>query len=417
MAIKEFAFSTQQHIQTTTGFIFKRVHVYELLAASFGYKSFAAFRSDGLLTNAGIGTASSRITAELIGRAVQLGYLQTMAPAIAQSLTEHANARQVSFISWQDLIAVTHSNARPEGVFHPDVRPESDEDEFDDGDADLDDDQQGDYSSKTSVEQQASKLRVSNVLMEELEHAAADNNAEAHFAIAALNRCKEPNSYLYEESLKGRVLNKTEKDWVEAYVQNKPRFMKYQHHLRQAAMHGVRHAATEYSAVFNDPRYFDLAERGTGAIDAQHMAKIADSRNDKESRRKWLRVAAEEGSIAAIESLAQDGDVWALRNQAKNGDVHAIRALAEMAMEKNLVEAWHWVYVAKMLGVDLTASTMRAYHDGGQQDGQEYDDDYGGALDADGDEGLKLKELKPVQKRVARNLARSFFNKILRATS
>lgn len=353
MAIKEFAFSTQQHIQTTTGFIFKRVHVYELLAASFGYKSFAAFRSDGLLTNAGIGTASSRITTELIGRAVQLGYLQTVAPAIAQSITEHANARQISFIRWQDLIAIIHSNARPEGVFHPDVPPDSDEDEFDDWDADLDDDQ-GDGSSKTSVEQQAGKLHVSNVLMEELEHAAAGNNAEAHFAIAALHRCKEPNSYLYEESLKGRVLNKAEKDWVDAYMQNQPRFMKYQHHLRQAAIGGVRHAATEYAAVFNDPSYFDLAERGTGAIDAQQMAKIADSRNDRESRRKWLRVAAEEGSATAIESLAQDGDVWALRNQAENGDVHAIRTLAEMTMETDLVEAWRWVYVAKMLGVDLT---------------------------------------------------------------
>lgn len=46
-----------------------------------------------------------------------------------------------------------------------------------------------------------------------------------------------------------------------------------------------------------------------------------------------------------------------------------------------------------------------------------YDDDYGGALYVGGDEGMELKELTPVQNRVARNLARRFFNKILRATS
>ncbi|MBC8648389.1 hypothetical protein GYM54_01375 [Pseudomonas sp. MTM4] len=33
---------------------------------------------------------------------------------------------------------------------------------------------------------------------------------------------------------------------------------------------------------------------------------------------------------------------------------------------------------------------MRAYHDGGQYAGLDYDDDYGGSLYVDGDEGLNI---------------------------
>ena len=43
MTIKELAYSAQQHLQASTGGSFKRAHVYELLAASFGFNSHAAF--------------------------------------------------------------------------------------------------------------------------------------------------------------------------------------------------------------------------------------------------------------------------------------------------------------------------------------------------------------------------------------
>lgn len=164
--------------------------------------------------------------------------------------------------------------------------------------------------------------------------------------------------------------------------------------------------------MFNDPEFYALAERGTGPIDAKQMVKVAASLNDDASRRKWLRVAGEEGSWAAIEALAQAGEVWAIRKLAESGDIDAIRELAEMAMETDLGEAWVWQHLAKMLGADLTESSMRAYHDGGPRDGQEYDDDFGGALYVAGDEGLRLTPLNPVQDREARKLARAIFNRI-----
>jgi hypothetical protein len=42
MTIKELAYSAQQHLQASTGSSLKRAHIYELLAASFGFKSYAA---------------------------------------------------------------------------------------------------------------------------------------------------------------------------------------------------------------------------------------------------------------------------------------------------------------------------------------------------------------------------------------
>ena len=50
MTIKELAYSAQQHLQASTGGSFKRAHVYELLAASFGFNSHAAFGVDTVLT-------------------------------------------------------------------------------------------------------------------------------------------------------------------------------------------------------------------------------------------------------------------------------------------------------------------------------------------------------------------------------
>lgn len=57
-------------------------------------------------------------------------------------------------------------------------------------------------------------------------------------------------------------------------------------------------------------------------------------------------------------------------------------------------------------GADLTKSTLQAYHDGGQQDGQFHDSDFGGALYVAGDEGLKLPSMSRAEHREAKALAK-----------
>lgn len=66
--------------------------------------------------------------------------------------------------------------------------------------------------------------------------------------------------------------------------------------------------------------------------------------------------------------LAYQGDSWALRRLAEFGDTEAIRGLAQDAVASDPVEAWMWHFLAKHFGVDLTGSTLNAYHDGGLYD-------------------------------------------------
>ncbi|MOA04018.1 hypothetical protein D3C78_1235500 [compost metagenome] len=95
---------------------------------------------------------------------------------------------------------------------------------------------------------------------------------------------------------------------------------------------------------------------------------------------------------------------------AEGGDIDAMRTLAEAAMEGNdLEQAWLWQHLALLLDEDLTRSTLRAYHDGGLYAGQLYDDDCGGPLYVDGDEGLDLPPLDQQADQRARELAARLF--------
>ena len=60
MTLRELAHSAQQPFQTAIGLPVKRSHVHELLAAAFGYSSWAAFRSESLPADAVVAFAVAR---------------------------------------------------------------------------------------------------------------------------------------------------------------------------------------------------------------------------------------------------------------------------------------------------------------------------------------------------------------------
>lgn len=393
MAIQSLAYSAQQYLQSRTSISFKRAHLYELLASLFGFKSYAAFCADAVLTDAGGKASQFGVTSQLRARITALGYPAATSGQIAEAFVEYVRGQGLSFVTIREVISI--------------LTPPPSDDERDDTDDEEWDDDLRDVEAHAA--QRAAALRQSVLLIASLEQAAGRGNPDAHFALAAVYRCAKPNGYLYEESLTGRILTKIEQEWADAYLQLKPRFSKYEYHLRQAATGGVRQAAVEFADVFNSEEFYVLAERGAGPIDARRMAKIARSR---EARDYWLRVAAEEGLPRALETLADRGDTWALRRMAEAGDVDAIRDLAHQAVETDMAQAWMWQYLAQMLGTDLTESTLRAYHEDGLRAGQQYDDDFGGALYVDGDEGLPLIPLDTVQARAAKKLAREIFRKI-----
>ncbi len=398
MTLKELAHSAQQHLQTLACVPVKRSHVHELLAAAFGYSSWAAFRSESLLADARVGEALLAGTSpQVIGRAVQLGYGQAASVLLADAVVAFAMARQVSCIRWMDVgeaLAVAP-------VLVDENRLDDEDEEWDDEDAAP--------RHATIAAPHPHRFLSSPLLVDSLEQMAAGAAGDVHQLLATMYRCKQPNSYLYEESLKGRTLTRIEQGWVDEYLVAEPRFRKYEAHLKAAALGGVRPAAVEYAAVFDSPEFFALAERMAGDVDADRMAQIAAT---PDSRVAWLRTAAEGGSESALLTLARDGEVWAQERLAEQGDIGALRDVADRAVEDgDLVKAWTWQHLALLNGVDLTVSTMRAYHDGGPQHGEFYDSDFGGAMFADGDEGLRLPPVETAEDQRARSLARDFYNR------
>ncbi|WP_439590724.1 hypothetical protein [Hydrogenophaga sp.] len=398
MSLRELAHLAQQTLQTHAGGPVKRSHVHELLAAAFGHRSWAAFRATAVLADAGVGEGPSDASPQVIGRAVQLGYHQQAAAGIARSFLVFIAEHQLSSVSWSTLGA---------GLALPVVAEGDDQDDENDDYEEFEEVRLAAPAQPTGAALE--QLKRSPMLKSSVEEAAESANPHAHFLLAALYRCRTPNPYLYEESLKGRVLNAAERGWVEDYLRLEPQHRKYEAHLKAAALGGVRAAALEYGTHFESRDFIALAERLNGDVDASMMARVATT---PEARASWLRLAAQQGVRSALEELAHQGDAWAQERFAEQGDIHWLRMAAEGAIEiGDALRAWTWQYLALEHGVDLTRSTMAAYHDGGQQDGQFYDSDFGGAMYVDGSEGLALPALSRADHRTAKAEAKLIFRK------
>lgn len=92
--------------------------------------------------------------------------------------------------------------------------------------------------------------------------------------------------------------------------------------------------------------------------------------------------------------------------------VYWLQSATERALAAgDALRAWTWQYLALENGHDLTSSTMSARHDGGDHDGEPYDDDFGGAMYVDGDEGLVLPDLSPAGHQAAKAKAKELVSK------
>ena len=84
--IKEFAYSTQQHLLNRTGSKFKRTHVYELLATIFGYNSFAALSAEAIFSQ--LPGQVSVHTLAIKHKCVELGYQHSVADVASSELLQ-----------------------------------------------------------------------------------------------------------------------------------------------------------------------------------------------------------------------------------------------------------------------------------------------------------------------------------------
>lgn len=401
MTFKALARAAHQSLQARAGCDIRHSHVHELLAAAFGYRTWAALTTDALLADHGVGQApQTSAKPQIAGRALQLQYGQAEALTMAGALGEFIADKQLGLVRWATLAPLlpmaTRSGAPGE------------HEEDGDADEDLEDWDDAPRLSENASTLPREQFLASGLLLESLVQAAT-KDSHVHQVLAALFRCRKPNPYLYEESLKGRQLTASERGWVEQYLLLAPRYVRYEAHLKAAAEAGVRAAALEYGTVFERPEFIALAERLDGDVDLEQMARVATS---LEARTRWLRRAAEAGSRRALEDLADLGDPWAQERMAPSASMHWLRVTAERALiENNPVRAWIRQYVALARGEDLTISTLAARHDGGSNDGEFYDSDFGGPLYVDGDEGLVLPELDRAQHREAKATARDILRR------
>ncbi len=353
MTIKEFAYSAQQHLHTRTSSSFKRAHIYELLAALFGFNSYAALCAEAVFTRQRqVSKYSSKHNSAIKQRCVELGYQPATADVASSELTSFVAERQIEVVRLSDLVV----ELRGESPFLSDPRDE----EF------------------------------SPILMDGLEAAARKGIELAHYALALIHAPNEyddnqkvGSSYWYSQAQQGHVLNGVEKEWAEAHEAHLTQAEKYTRHLREAGRLGNQHALLDLAERFDDPSFFEQPRRDVDsdpaavATIAEHMGRAADAKH-------WLTIAAESGDTDAILQLIEEHD---------QGD---------------LLRCWTWVYLSKLFGTDLTEDAHYAIN----EDGSEYDDDIGGPAYVAGRNSIILEPLSAEQDATARLAALDLFEKI-----
>ena len=349
MTIKEFAYSAQQYFQAKTGQNFKRTHIYELLAASFRYKSFAALCAKSVIIQGEKNYNISLTTnSEIRNRCIELGYLEEVANILSESFPSFIDERQISIVNIPELKSII------------DERHMDDDDLF------------------------------SPELIAGLEFTASDGNALAHYGLALIHGSNDDgdgrkvgSNYWYDQEKNGRILTGVEKEWADEYKNKMANDEKYEFHLREAGRLGNEGALLDLAERFGDPAFFEKVKPSSDH-DSRRVVEIAESLDRDNDLHAWLTIAAE------------------------SGDIYAMRRLIEEFDQNDLARCWTWMYLSQLLETDLSKDDYQAKH----EDGSLYDDDVGGPMFVGGEQGIELRPLNIEQDTIARQLAQKIFDKI-----
>lgn len=383
MTIKELAYSAQQHLQASTGSSLKRAHIYELLAASFGFKSYAALGVDTVFTQRRSDDKRTGSHRDFVRRrCIELGYPPEGADLVSVSLGSFLAERQIGVVQISALISQLRG----------------DWSSLDDDPADDDPEQFGDEQDDQLGARWADgdEAAIAPIMLDGLEAAASKGNALAHYALALSHAPDDDDdtdrgagsSYWHSQAQQGRVLTGVEKEWAEAHAARLTRADKYARHLREAGRLGNQHALLDLAERFGDPSFFDRPRHDVDA-DPTVVAEIAERLGRVADAKHWLTVAAESGDTDAMLRLIEDHD---------QGD---------------LARCWTWVYLSRLVGTDLSKDAYYAVN----EDGSEYDDDVGGPAYAAGRDGIDLAPISAEQDAAAKQAAQGLFEQIQRAAA
>ena len=371
MTIKAFAFEVQSRLNQASGVNLKRSHVHEILAALFGYASYAALSTQRVLAQHDASVAVPLDISRAATRALELGYAPPEPPLIAAAIANSAEAERLCVITMDAVLTELGlvgdvpfpSGNRAHGVHVPDAE---------EGEEDLD------LTLMFAIE------RESNILRESLNRMADSQSASAHLALAKLDddvlseyaEGSPDGRYWYEQLQAGKELGDVELDWANAYRHKLELQASKDSHLQLAISLGSAEAALTRLESEPSIENFEQAARLAGPAQAFRLGHLALFFQRQEDARTWLRIAARRGDTASMKILA-DG------------------------LEPELKDAWTWVHLAKLLGVNVMA-----YHAVGD-DGLPADADEAGPIYAEG--GFDLDPLSDQEHAEAAAEARRIF--------
>ena len=387
MTTRKFAFEVQSSLKEAHGIDLKRSHVHEVLAALFGFASYTALTTQWVLAqHDGSSPAGPLDLAGAASRALDLGYQPPM-PAIIAALTAGAaETERLAVFTVDDILAALDIEGSSD---EPDEPAEAASGDRDTGIADpkTDDAETDDDWERWHDERLPSIDLDSAVLRESLVRMADAGVASAHLALAQLEEEAVEDgptgagdgSYWFEQQQSGRVLTGVELEWAEAYRLQQAARKTREVHLRLASSVGSAEAALRRAEEEPGVETFERAAGVAGSRHAGRLGELALSLGREKDARTWFRVAAQQGDIEAMKTLASE-------------------------LEPDLKDAWTWVHLAKLLGTDIMANDVVG------DDDLSSDADEAGPIYAEG--GLELDPLPGDVDVVARRRARALYEAI-----
>lgn len=257
MTIKNTVYSTHQRLKDVTNTPIKLTHVYELLAAAFGFNSYASLKSVAILTHLDEPTTANQDS--ILQRASSLGY---------------------QAFPTREFVAILEEEGLGTLTFYELAIKLSEYNHFIDDDLD--------------------------------QLTTADSNPWANYCLALHYADNEDDNqkgseYWYQQMLAGRQLGDVEKTWALEYKKHLSQGGKYEFYLRKAASLGCDLALLDLAEKFDDAAFFEGNYQNV-ATDPMRVAEIAQNLGRSKDLHHWLTVAAEAGNIDAMRELIQDFD-------------------------------------------------------------------------------------------------------------
>ena len=106
MTVKELAYAVQRHIQDAIGADFKRSHAYELLAAAYGFRTFASIQTEWVFSGSALCERwPSENESNVRARCRDLGLSAVHAESIAHSLPKYLELNEFGITKIATLYA------------------------------------------------------------------------------------------------------------------------------------------------------------------------------------------------------------------------------------------------------------------------------------------------------------------------